>query len=199
MNYKELICLQRTKELVLTTQKREVVRMEKRFRSLLAKKISCENLFTFPSRIQLIMQTHRGSFSNSFSTCIGQQIHRCRQQHISLGRIQHSSVVLEHLVDKSRQHKFTDIANSIFRLERYSTVAKLSEGSTPYSLFFINCREQQGLKTSTSWEHLQDYKNDVFSILWFQPKKKGYTLSRQCQFQKIPSLPSGGDNYKSPR
>ena len=65
--------------------------------------ISWENLIPFPSRIQRIMQTHGGLFSNSFSTCIGQQI----QLYTSWS--------------ESRQHKFTDIGKSIFDLEEYCT------------------------------------------------------------------------------
>ena len=64
-----------------------------------AKNISWENLFTFPSRIQRMMQTHGGSFSNSFSTCIGQQIQLFTSW------------------SESRQHKFSDIRNSTFRQE----------------------------------------------------------------------------------
>ena len=59
MNYKELIYLQRTKEQVLTTQKRGVVWIEKKiWKSLLGKKHLLGNLFPFPSRIQQIMQTY---------------------------------------------------------------------------------------------------------------------------------------------
>ena len=84
--------------------------------SLRRKNISLENLFTFPSIIQRIMQTHGGSFSNSFSTCTGQQI----QMDTSWLR--------------SRRHKFTDIGNSIFLQERSSTGTKFWE---IYSLFTI--------------------------------------------------------------
>ena len=63
---------------------------------------------------------------------------------------------------KSRQHKCTDIGKSIFCLERSSTAAKLSKGFTPYLLFSLNCREQKGLKTSTSCENSQIHK---FSFL----------------------------------
>ena len=38
MNYKELICLQRKKELVLTTKKKSVVWMEETLKSLLGEK-----------------------------------------------------------------------------------------------------------------------------------------------------------------
>ena len=60
--------------------KRGVVRMKKRKDSeeSLERKTSWENLFTFPSRKQQIMQTNGGSFSNSFSTSIGQQIQLIR-------------------------------------------------------------------------------------------------------------------------
>ena len=47
--------------------------------------------------------TWRGSFSNSFSTCIGQQI----QLYTSWSEL--------------KQHKFSDIGNSTFYLEEYST------------------------------------------------------------------------------
>ena len=58
-NFKELICLQRTKEMVLTTQKKRCYMNEKKIfrRVALVKIISWENLFTFPSRIQRIKQT----------------------------------------------------------------------------------------------------------------------------------------------
>ena len=95
---------------------------KKIWKSLKAKNISRENLFTSPSRIPRTMQTHRGSFGNSFSTCIGQpfqshfkvkvetaQIHRYRQRHISLGLVQQSRIVLRHLVvkvDTSQFHKY---------------------------------------------------------------------------------------------
>ena len=68
---------------------------------LRAKNISCEKLFTFLSRIQRIMQTHGGSFSNSFSTCKGLQIQ------LSWSEL--------------RQYKFTDISNNAFRQEEYNT------------------------------------------------------------------------------
>ena len=96
------------------------------------------------------------------------QILRHRQQHISPRRIQHSRVVLWL---KSRQRKFTDIGNSIFLRARSSRAAKFSEGFTPCSLFCLYCREQQGLKTSASYENSQDYKNDVFAALWLEPKR----------------------------
>ena len=73
-------------------------------KSLLGEKYLWENSFTFPLRIHQIIQTHGVSFSNSFSTCIGQQI----QMDISWL--------------KSIQLKFTDIGNSTFRQEEYSKV-----------------------------------------------------------------------------
>ena len=115
------------------------------------KNISWENLFTFPSRIERIMHTYGCSFSNSFSTCIGQQIQLCTSR------------------SESRQHKFTDIGNSIFLGERSSTDAKFSEGFTPYSLLFLNCREQQGLKSSTSCKNSQDYSIYIFFAPWLEP------------------------------
>ena len=85
------------------------------------------------------------------------QILRYRQQHISQRRIQHSrAVLMDTSWLKSRQHKFLDIGNSIFLQERSITAAKFSEGFTTYSLFSLNCREQQGFKTSTSCENSQD-------------------------------------------
>ena len=97
VNYKRLICLHQTKSWNLQLKKGGVVWMEKRFgRVSLAKIISWENLSPFPSRIQRIMLTHGGIFSNSFSTCIGQQIQL------------YSSWF------ESRQHKFTDIGNIYF-------------------------------------------------------------------------------------
>ena len=56
----------------------------------------------FRHRIQRIMQTHGGSFSNSLSTCIGQQIQ------MDTSRL------------RSRQDKFSDIGDSTFRQEEYS-------------------------------------------------------------------------------
>ena len=91
-----------------------------------------------------------GSFSNFFSTCIRQQI----QLYTSWS--------------ESRQHKFT--AYCIFRWERSSTAVKFFDEFTPYSLFSLNYREQQSLKTSISCEYLQDYKNDVFSAPWLRLK-----------------------------
>ena len=126
-----------------------------------------------------------GSFSNSFSTCIGQQIHLYTswsesRQHKFLDidsstfpPKEYSTAALfwNTLWLKSRQHKFTDISNSIFLQERSSTATKFFEEFTPYSLFSLNCREQQSLNTSKSCENSQDYKNDVFSVLWLQPKR----------------------------
>ena len=82
------------------------------------------------------------------------QILRYRQQYISLRRIQHNrAVLMDTSWLKSRKHKFKDKGKSIFLQERSSTAATFSEGFTPYSLFYLNCREQQGLKTSTSCEN----------------------------------------------
>ena len=108
------------------------------------------------------MQTHGGSFRNSFSKIqlytswfesrkpkfsdIGNSIFR-KEKYNTAGQWSDTSWL------KSRPHKFTDIGNSIFLLERFSTAAKFSEGFTPYSLFSLNCREQQSLKTSTSSEN----------------------------------------------
>ena len=127
-----------------------------------------------------------GLFSNSFSSCIGQQIqwntswsesrkHKFsgfRQQHISLRRIQLSrAALMDTSWLKSRLCKFTDIGNSIFLQERSSIAAEFSEGFTPYSLFSLNCREQQGLKISTSCENSEDYSIHIFSAPWLEPKR----------------------------
>ena len=117
-----------------------------------------------------------------------------RQQYIYLRRIQLSRVVLMDISWLNlRQHKFTDTGNSIFLQERSSTAAKFSEGFTPYSLFFLNCREQQGLKTRTSCENSLDYSVHVFSA------PKAYSLSKQSQFQKIPSVPKSPISFKKSR
>ena len=123
------------------------------------------------------MQTHGSLFSNSFSTSIGQQI----QMDTSWLRL--------------RQQKFSDIGNSIFLQGRSSTAAKSSEGFPPNLLFSLNNREQQGFKkSSTSCENSQNYK--ITSSQSHGSSRKGNSLSRQCHFQKILSLPSRGDTHK---
>ena len=81
--------------------------------------------------------------------------------------------------------------------ERSSKAAKFPEEFTPNSLFSLNCREQQGLQTSTSGANSQNNSIYVFSAPWLEPKK-GYILSRRCPVKKIPSFPYGDDNNKSP-
>ena len=78
-------------------------------------------------------------------------------KHITQRRIQLSrTVLIDTSWSKLEQHKFTDIDNSIFLQERSSTAATFSDGFTPYSLFSLYCREQQGIKTSKSCENPQD-------------------------------------------
>ena len=79
------------------------MKKKKIWKCLLGENISWENLFPFLLRIQQIIQTDGGSFSNSFSICIGQQI----QLYTSWS--------------ESRQHKFSDTGNSIFLLEEYGS------------------------------------------------------------------------------
>ena len=99
------------------------------------------------------MQTHGGSFSNSFSTCIGQQIQ------------------MDTLWLRSRQQKFTDIGNSIILQDRSRTAAKFSEKFTPYSLFSLNCKEQQSLKPAHPAKIHRTTKNDIISALQLQLKR----------------------------
>ena len=84
------------------SKKRVLYEWKKHLEESLRRKIFLGK-FSFPSRIQWIMQTHGGSFSNSFSACRGQQI----QLYTSL--------------TESKQHKFSDIGNCIFLSEDYST------------------------------------------------------------------------------
>ena len=156
------------------------------------------------------MQTHGGSFSNSFSTCIGQQIQMdtpwLRSRQLKSSDIGNSTFHLEEystteqfwntLWTNSRQHKFTDIGNSIFLQVRSSIAAKLSVGFIPYSLFSLNYREQQGLKSSHPAKNHRTTKWHFHSIM--ARVEKDYSLSRQSQFWKILSFPFGGDNHKSP-
>ena len=185
MNYKELVSSTNKGAGTYNSKKGCCMNGKKIWKVSSAKNISWENLITFPSRIQRIMQTHWGSFGNSFSTCIRQQIQLFTSW------------------SESRQHKFSDVGNRTFRQEDHSTAgqlwwtprgqsrdstnsqiqatahlskmsstaAKFSEASTPHSLFPLNCREQQGLKTGTSCKNSQEYKNNV---------EKGYSLSRRC-------------------
>ena len=141
------------------------------------------------------MQIHGGSFSNSFSIYKGQQIQlytslsESRQYKFSdIGNStfrQEEYSTVEYFWNtswlKSREHKFIAIGNSIFLQRRSGTAAKFSKGFTPYSLFSFNCREQK-----------------MVSSLLCGFSRKGYSLSRQCQFQKILSFPSVSDKHKSP-
>ena len=50
-------------------------------------------------------------------------------------------------------------------------------------------------------QHILRKFTGLLKLTSWQPRglsEKGYTLSMRCQFQKIPSLPSGGDDHKSP-
>ena len=75
MNYKELICLQRTKELVRTAKKKGVVRMEKKiWKSLLGEKYLLGKPVHFSVKNIANNADTWGSFNRSFSICRGQQI-----------------------------------------------------------------------------------------------------------------------------
>ena len=128
------------------------------------------------------MQKQRGSFSNSFSNCIGQQI----QLYTSWS--------------ESRQQKITAIGNSTFRQEEYSSAGQVTiyfsrGGPTqqqsslmdilPIHYFPLTVRKSKVLKPA----HLHYFMARA---------EKTYSLSRRCQFQKIASFPSGGNNHKSP-
>ena len=180
MNYKELICLQQTKVPVLITKKKNGCCMngKKIWKSLLDEKYRLGKPVHFSTKntankadtwgfIQQFLQ-HLYRTANSIIHLMvwveTAQILRYRQQHISLKRIQYSrAVLMDNSWLKSSQHKFTDIGNSIFLQERSSTAAKFSGGFTPYSLFPLNCRKQQVLKTSTPCKNSQDNSIHVFS------------------------------------
>ena len=92
MNYKELICLQQTKELILTTKKGVLYEWKKIWKNLLDEKHFLGKAIHFFVKNTANNEDTWGfiqqSFSNPFSTCIGQQIQ------------------LFTLWSESRQHKF---------------------------------------------------------------------------------------------
>ena len=99
MNYKELICLQQTKVLVLTTEKKGCCmngKKKKIWKYLLSKK----HLWGKPVHLSFKYIVNNadtwGVHTAVLSALVGQQIQ------------------LYTLWSESRQHKFTDIGNSIF-------------------------------------------------------------------------------------
>ena len=131
MNYKELICLLRTKELVLTTQKGVLYEWKKIWKNLFGEKHlwgkcvhfsaknTANNADTWEFILQFLQHLYRTANSTGhlvvkFETA---QIHRYfsrNSQHISPEKILLSSVVLEYLMIKVKQHEFMDIGYSIF-------------------------------------------------------------------------------------
>ena len=171
-----------------------------------------KNLFSFSARIQRIIQTHGGSFSNYISNYTELQksnghlvikvetvqILWYRQRHISPGRLQQSMALLEHLVDKIKTaqiHRYRKQHISLGCVQHSSII--LWE---IYALFSLNFREQKGLKLAHPVKIYRTTKM-TFSLL-HGFSRKGFVackkLSRRCQFQKIPSFPSGGNNHESP-
>ena len=107
------------------------------------------------------------------------------------------SCSLEPEIIKIGQSSHKMYSNKILNFQESTTILNactkksgklLKAPRTPNLLFSLNCREQQCLKTSISCKNSQDY--------WIP--EKGNSFSWRCQFQKIPSLPSGGDKHKSP-
>ena len=158
MNYKELINLLRTNPLVLTSQKRSVIWIEKKWKSLLGEnyllrkpvhfsaKITANNAVTLRFIQRFLQHLYKIANPTVMVWFGATQIHRYRQQHIWPGRIQHSRVVLEHLVDKVKTAQ-----NHRYRLQHISSgevqhCSKILRGV--YSLFTIslNYWERQGLK-----------------------------------------------------
>ena len=134
----------------------------------------------------------RGSFSNSFSTCIGLQIQlfiswlKPRQLKMSdtdnstfhleeYSTAQQSRVVVEHQVKPT---KFTDLSNSIFLRESSRMAPKFSEGFTPYSLFSFYSWEEQ-LKSQHIQRKFTELLTSRFDCL-MASVGKNYTLSRWC-------------------
>ena len=130
MSYKELICLEQTKVLVLTTEKKGCCMNGKKiWMSLLGEKhllgkpvhFSIKNTANNADIWWFIQQFFQHSYRTANSVVHlmvwvkTAQIFWYRQQHITLRRIQLSKVILmDTLQSKSRQHKFTDIGNNIF-------------------------------------------------------------------------------------
>ena len=116
MNYKELICLQQTKVLVLTTQKKDLLyeRKKKTFESLLGEKYflgkpvhilvknTANNADTWGFIQQFFQHLYRTAnlLVHLIVWIETAEIHWYRLQHILQGRIQHCRVVLGHLVVK---------------------------------------------------------------------------------------------------
>ena len=147
INYKELICFQRTKRAGTKISKKECYMNGKKFwkslfgeKHFLGKPIhftiknTLNNVDTWGFILQFFQHLYR--IANSIVTLRvwvkTAQILWYRQQHISLKRIQLSRVVLiDTSWSKSRQHKFTDIGNNIFLQESSSIAAKFFEGFIP--------------------------------------------------------------------
>ena len=183
MNYKELICLQQKSYRYLQLKKGLLYEWKKDLEESLGEKylsgkpvhFSVKNTANDADTWGFIQQFFQHLYwtANSIVYLINrvetENILRYRQQHISpeeystAGKFYWQLVVK---VETAQIHRYRQQHISLGEVQHSS---KILWGIC--SLFPLNCREQQWLKTNTSSENSQGYKNYIFYALWLQPKK----------------------------